>query len=72
MLCRARVAPGNVITYTCFIYGHTAQVLLDIKASHSFIASNYVDEYELVTTSFHEIVLRPHQLVHLFHMSKLC
>lgn len=42
---QAREAPVGVIVDTYFIYGLTAQVLFDTGASHSFIASGYVDEY---------------------------
>ncbi|XP_073057258.1 uncharacterized protein [Primulina eburnea] len=53
---QAREAPGGVIAGTCLIYDHIARVLFDTGASHSFIASNYVDEYEFWTTPFHETV----------------
>ncbi|XP_073051283.1 uncharacterized protein [Primulina eburnea] len=47
---------GGVIEGTCIIYDHIARVLFDTGASNSFIASDYVDEYELWTTPFHETV----------------
>ncbi|XP_073314766.1 uncharacterized protein [Primulina huaijiensis] len=53
---QAREAPGGVIAGTCIIYDHIARVLFDTGASHSFIASDYVDEYDLWTTPFHETV----------------
>ncbi|XP_075486258.1 uncharacterized protein LOC142525858 [Primulina tabacum] len=53
---QAREAPGGVIAGTCLICDHIARVLFDTGASHSFIASDYVDEYKLWTTPFHETV----------------
>ncbi|XP_073057303.1 uncharacterized protein [Primulina eburnea] len=53
---QAREAPGGVIAGTCLFYDHIARVLFDTGASHSFIASDYADEYELWTTPFHETV----------------
>ncbi|XP_073059643.1 uncharacterized protein [Primulina eburnea] len=69
---QAREAPGMVITCTCIMYDHIARVLFDTGASHSFIASDYVAEYELWTTSFHETVSVSTPLVDLFLLGKLC
>ncbi|XP_073137097.1 uncharacterized protein [Henckelia pumila] len=47
---QAQDAPGGVIAGICFIFDHPARILIDTRASHSFLSAAFIVEHEIATT----------------------
>ncbi|XP_073033793.1 uncharacterized protein [Primulina eburnea] len=46
---QAQDAPGGVIAGICYVFDYPARILIDTRASHSFLSAAFVDEHEIAT-----------------------